>query len=177
MSLIQSSSSFYFFFVFFISFLSLTFFIYLIYSFPPLDLKMFFLFSVLVSVLTSFTIILPSAIIHHHSSIHPPVHQSIHPISLIDKRIFEVSPSWLGCTFPLKSSHGCALSLSLRLFLSLFLSDTHLSKTCMWTITFHPHLHSFTSFPASLSQSSLLSSTSAKCSHRWRVVIVGGRDK
>lgn len=133
---------------------------FLMFSVPSSCFKSLFFLSP-VSSWTSFPIILPSAIIHRHSSVRPPTHQSVHSLSLIDKQISPSSSLSTGpAHFHLRAHAGV---LSHFDFLSLSLTHTFQSPLCeqLLFILIYIHLHPF---PASLSRSSLLSPTSAKCS-------------
>lgn len=106
-----------------------------------------------------------STIIHHYTSIchhspslihpRPPAHQSIHSISLIDKQIFEVSPSWLGRTFPLKSSHGCTISLSLPMTFSAW----HTPFRALCVSNYSPSSSTFIYILSSLTESEFITVT------------------
>ncbi len=89
-----------------------------------------------------------------------------------------MSPSWLGCTFPLKSSHGCAMSLSLWLSLFLSLWHTPFRALCVSKLLFiliYIHLHPFQPHWVRVhychppQQSAPLN----RGRHRWRVVMEG----
>lgn len=144
------------------------------FSVPSSCFKSLFFLSP-VSSWTSFPIILPSAIIHRHSSVRPPTHQSIHSLSLIDKQISPSSSLSTGpAHFHLRAHAGV---LSHFDFLSLSLTHTFQSPLCeqLLFILIYIHLHPFSSLAESefitvthLGKVLLLTEGDADGGRRWR---------